>query len=364
MLFSQFFVRHGSRWIALAACAAIGSACLEAVCAQPESDREEIVIREGLVIRPLGRFGRAPLHRDPIEKEIVEGAWSAPKQGETLTLPNGETRTWEAIEADEKGWFERHPGLSDGYLYATVRSDSERAMILDARGHDRVYVNGHLRQGNVYQYDYCHLPVLLRKGTNEFLFTTGRGRLQAKLAAPAKPIFLDKSDATLPDLIVGEETDTWGAVLVINATDKAVSGLAAESVLSREKGEGESSRGESRRVEIPTLPPLSLRKTGFPIRGSAPKQDEKWKVDLRLVRRGKDRVETLDETSANLDVRGPRDKHKRTFVSEIDGSVQYYAVTPARPLDGKNAPAPALFLSTHGAGVEATGQANSYAPKT
>jgi len=366
----QSFAPRRKRWIVLAACAAVWLAHgvrdreHEAFCAEPSSGREEITIREGLVIGPVGQFHPAPLHYDPIEKRIVDGLWAAPKRGETVTLGGGETRTWEAIEANEDGWFEKRDGLRGGYLYATVESEDERPMILDARGHSCVYVNGELRAGNVYQYDYSHLPVLLRKGTNEFVFATGRGRLQAKLAAPGKPIFFDKSDPTLPDLIVGEETDTWGALLVINATDKAVSGLAAESMLSQEKGEGEGSSGESRRVEIPTLPPLSLRKTGFPIRGSAPKQDEKWKVDLRLVRRGNDHVETLDETSANLDVRGPRDKHKRTFVSEIDDSVQYYAVTPASPLDGKDSQAPALFLSTHGAAVEATNQAYSYAPKT
>lgn len=51
--------------------------------------------------------------------------------------------------------------------------------------------------------------------------------------------------------------------------------------------------------------------------------------------------------------------YKRTFESGIDGSVQYYAVNPARtPGAGK-----ALVLSLHGAGVEAIGQADAYAPK-
>jgi len=40
----------------------------------------------------------------------------------------------------------------------------------------------------------------------------------------------------------------------------------------------------------------------------------------------------------------------------LDGSVQYYAVNPPIDLKGK----PALFLSLHGAGVEAINQANAY----
>jgi dienelactone hydrolase len=54
-----------------------------------------------------------------------------------------------------------------------------------------------------------------------------------------------------------------------------------------------------------------------------------------------------------------------TFVSAIDGSVQYYAVNPARPVGDRNAKKrPALFLSLHGAGVEAIGQAEAYEAKS
>lgn len=52
--------------------------------------------------------------------------------------------------------------------------------------------------------------------------------------------------------------------------------------------------------------------------------------------------------------------YKQTFISEIDGSVQYYAVAPQK---GGKTDSPALFLSVHGAGVEAIGQARAYEPK-
>ncbi|HVP72218.1 MAG TPA: prolyl oligopeptidase family serine peptidase, partial [Phycisphaerales bacterium] len=50
---------------------------------------------------------------------------------------------------------------------------------------------------------------------------------------------------------------------------------------------------------------------------------------------------------------------KRTFVSDIDGSVQYFAVRPAL----KDAPDNGLILTLHGAGVEARGQAAAYKSK-
>src|SRR5262249_187150 len=81
-----------------------------------------------------------------------------------------------------------------------------------------------------------------------------------------------------------------------------------------------------------------------------------------------------------LRVRRPTQTYKRTFLSAIDDSVQYYAVNPiqadnapttgSRPAGfqfGKFGPPaeghPALFLSLHGAGVEAIGQADAYSGK-
>jgi dienelactone hydrolase len=57
--------------------------------------------------------------------------------------------------------------------------------------------------------------------------------------------------------------------------------------------------------------------------------------------------------------------HKRTFVSGVDGSVQYYSVVPAVRDEFAEVPpeAPGLVLSLHGASVEATNQAASYAAK-
>ncbi len=56
----------------------------------------------------------------------------------------------------------------------------------------------------------------------------------------------------------------------------------------------------------------------------------------------------------------PGDKYSQTFISNIDGSLQYYAVTPQTP--AAQTPS-ALFLSVHGAGVEAIGQARAYKQK-
>jgi len=60
--------------------------------------------------------------------------------------------------------------------------------------------------------------------------------------------------------------------------------------------------------------------------------------------------------------------HSRTFVSGIDGSVQYFGVAPMAGAGTGRAeaaagPRPALVLTLHGASVEAIGQARAYNPK-
>src|SRR5205807_137874 len=60
----------------------------------------------------------------------------------------------------------------------------------------------------------------------------------------------------------------------------------------------------------------------------------------------------------------PGETQKRTFLSEIDGSVQYYALNPAQKDRHRPDGAPALFLSLHGAAVEAIGQASAYEGKS
>jgi len=70
----------------------------------------------------------------------------------------------------------------------------------------------------------------------------------------------------------------------------------------------------------------------------------------------------LSITSENIqiNVKSKYKHHKKTFVSHIDGSVQYYSVAPA---SNEKLESPALFLSVHGASVEAVNQANAYKQK-
>lgn len=325
-------------------------ACAVLVCAamSATAQEQETVIRSGLVVGPLTGGSRYALHRDPLEQQLVLGKWAAPKAGESVPGVEGQAGTWRAVEADKEGWFSGR-GIAGGYLYAAVQSDRPKVMMLEAAGHGMVYVNGVPRAGDPYAYGYVHLPVRLRAGTNDLLFLGGRGRIRARLVPPPSAAFLDGADTTLPDLIRGQRANTVGAVIAVNATEQPVAGLSIEA-----RGPGL----RTTRTPLPALPPLSTRKVAFRIEGMASADTKDCPVALSLIG-GKPFV----GLKVTVRVREPGQTYKRTFVSSIDGSVQYYAVNPPRrPLPkGERA---ALVLSLHGASVEAIGQADAYASKS
>jgi hypothetical protein len=117
------------------------------------------------------------------------------------------------------------------------------------------------------------------------------------------------------------------------------------------------------------IPPLGIYKAPFVLRPPRSKQSNTCSVTLEAVDRS-GRKSSPARAQVNLRVRRPDQTYMRTFVSEIDGSVQYYAVNPASSSPKVETPLanaetrPALFLSLHGAGVEARGQAEAYSPKT
>ncbi len=306
-----------------------------------------------LVIDSVGKYGRAALHLDALEAEIVAGRWSRPRAGRNVTLPDGSVKTWKSAAAGEDGSLE-HAALSDGYAYASVEADEEGIMLLEASGHSMVYVNGQPRVGDPYRTGKVRLPIMLEKGLNDLLFPCRRGRIRAELVPPTSEVMIDARDATLPDLVIGEREEHPAGVVVINATRNALDNLVIRASTS------DAGRKTSR---LPTIPPLSIRKVAFTLPAPTKLEGDAWPIKLELVKRGNVQTESLDHAEISLRVRKPHQSRKRTFISKIDGSVQYYAVNPARPSDDSTV-APALFLTFHGAGVEAIGQVDSYAAKS
>lgn len=325
-----------------------------------QANPSEISLGQCLAIAAVGRGGRSPFHTDAIEAKIVAGRWQPPNAGDEVKLPDGSARRWESLKAGNDGSFS-HASLRGGYAYFAVPSAESQVMLLEANGHGMVYVNGQPRTGDPYGTGYVRLPVQLKKGTNDLLFQVGRGRLQAKLVEPKSGIMFDTRDQTLPDLIVGETVDTWGAILVTNATTSAADELRLEVVTKKD---------EQKAFDLPPLLPLSTRKIGFRIVGQPPVEVGAYPVKLLLTQRAREKAEdapvgkesvVLDTAIIDLKVCKPEQTHRRTFVSQIDGSVQYYGIVPCK--DRSPEEKPALVLTLHGAAVEGIGQAACYSPK-
>jgi pimeloyl-ACP methyl ester carboxylesterase len=315
---------------------------------------KDITPGEALVLPPVGRYGRGSVTLDPVEALMVAGKWAAPKAGDTVGLPDGKTAAWQAAKVGPNGSLGRD-AVAGRYVYFAIPSDAERVMVLEVSGHLLAYFNGEPRAADPYGYGYVHLPVALRKGTNDLL-VIGSPRAErgvhCRLVAPKAAAQLDLADVTQPDLIAGEATDTHAALPVLNATAATLDGLTIEATIAG---------GQPVATPLPSLPPLSTRKAGFVLQGPAPEKDGECVVELRLLKKGQDKP--LDTATLKLGVRKAGQSYKRTFISDIDGSVQYYAVQPARPAEGAK-DAPALVLTLHGAAVEAIGQANAYGGKS
>jgi pimeloyl-ACP methyl ester carboxylesterase len=326
------------------------------------TENDTIRCKTALVLRIPAGYAETVISPNPIEAALALGSWSRPRAGETVTFADGTKSRWEKTEVDSTGWFSSD-AFKKCYAYCEVELEEPRILLLEAFGDEMVYVNGTPRSGNPYgladvinpwedAYDYSRLPVQLPRGRSELLFRCGRERLKVRLCTPPKSVFFNAKDMTLPDIMTGQNTDTRGAVVLVNATSRPLHDLLIESRI----GDAPSAS-----LRVPIIQPYSVRKVAFPIVCPALSSTGTSNVEVEVYRDINSGKEVLDNVSIPLHVIGPLDNRKVTFVSEIDGSVQYYSILPSRDTSGWPQ---ALFFSLHGASVEASGQSNAYYPKT
>jgi poly(3-hydroxybutyrate) depolymerase len=318
----------------------LATALLASTSGYRQNAPQPIVIKEGLSISGISAAGRLPFAFDFIQDQIVNGTWKMPNAGDTPSSPTGSTAKWRKRTADKDNSFGTLP---NGYLVASVDVGIDVNWVLEATGDSVVYVNGVPRAGDPYGYGYLRVPVRLQKGKNTLIFGVGRGGFSAKLTPPRATVQIETGDLTLPDVIVDGPRELWAGVVLVNNSvrDERVSVFARNSA------------GNAPMVSV-EIPAQSFRKV--PVKLSVPEGDlgKEQKFEIECVQ-----SKLIDKATITLAVKKSNETHKETFISSIDGSVQYYGVNPAQKPSNSNA----LVLTLHGASVEGIGQASAYGSK-
>lgn len=316
-----------------------------------------VLLKDGLILKlPRHNYNNI-ISPNAVVSSIVTGKWKKPSEGQKFDWEGKDIGTWEKIQPDSTGWF-IGKSLRNAYIYFSFNSEKSGYAILEQDGNRMVYVNGIERSGNPYGYtdhygewepkfNYSLIPVRLHKGRNDFLFACRRGYFKALIHPGKKGLVFNNRDLTTPDLIVNKASDTYGAIPVINLTDNTYGDLMIKT------WSGSSMPAYSK---ISVLNPLSIFKTPFRIKLPAQADTGKIKLNIDVVKKDNGNEKVLASSAIELNVVYKSENRKETFISSLDGSVQYYAINS--PINLKERPA--LFLSLHGAGVEAINQANAY----
>ena len=302
---------------------------------------------KGLSVSGVHHYGREALYTDKLAYQLYTNALTIPVAGALSGITDDKNNAvlWQEVKADSLHRF-RSRQFGGGYIYFSYHAAQEKAALLQVSGAGSIFFNAVPHAGDPYGAGWLYIPVKLKKGLNELYVRVG-GAVTARLIFPKTPVQLNTEDATVPDIIAGSgDKILQAAVVVINTSGKDLVNLQLKSVIG----------GVPVVAELPVIPRMSTRKCAFSFDAGAIAEKGRYKCVLTLTSKG----EKLDEKELFIEAVTAADKYRSTFTSAIDGSLQYYAVTPQLPATNGTG---ALFLSVHGAGVEAIGQARAYQSK-
>ncbi len=284
------------------------------------------------------------------------------------TLAQGGYVGWEPALTDSAGWvnveFEGvlwdtimdiygYAGIVNGaYAYCEIELPAAGRALIQAERVGSFWLNGDLFPGDPYGHGFMRVPVAMRQGVNSItVLLSGYGDHRFKLnllPVPAPVMTLD--DYTLPDIVRGEPGRFWMGVPVLNTTEARLDEIRITV------GDGRFSK----RIEMTCRGPAALCIMKIPVEIEVSAFPDSGDVLALPITVGIGEVAYAD--TANLRLRNPGQSVKRTFISRIDGSCQYYAVLP--PPDFEPGREYSLILTLHGANVRAENQVDAYKPKT
>jgi pimeloyl-ACP methyl ester carboxylesterase len=325
---------------------------------------DEIVIRSGLGLAAPVPFIRANavIRRDPLEAQLVAGTFATPKEGAVpfpaaVATDGKPPLAWTAVAANANGVFKdgNFTTFAGGWIYSTVESVAKRVMLLEAYGHRSVFVNGDPRGGNDFSYDLVGIPIKLKAGTNEFLFSVRDRPLAARLVPAPAAAFISNRDILAPSLVAGCDTDGPVGVVVVNASVQPLTG--AHIRIASDLPEKDAW------VDLHVMPALTAKKIALPARftpSTAGAAGSRYPAQVTLAASDGTVLDTFSVDLATVSSTNPR---VVTRISAIDRSVQYYALVPSTANSADGDPIPGILFSLHGANAEAIGVAGDFVPK-
>ncbi len=322
----------------------------------------------GFVRPPRDDAGLGPvaMAREPEPLEVTQWMFSAIPASQTDTviaaIEGGTFRVpveagerfgvaWDPIAPEAEGVLTDVP-RGVGYVAANVRVASGRRVFARADTTLSVWTNGAQQPGDVYASGSMRVPLVTRDGQDNAIVARllgGRGTPRVQLFQTPDEIVFNTADTTAPDLLVGDRSEQWLGVAVLNLTD-----APATDVTARVE---DSADFEATAVTSPALAGGAVTKVAFQLR---PKRAwttamQRVTVALRIESRSLDwtyrREVTLETVAADA-------TYRRTFRSAVDGSAQYYGVVSPTNFDASRQYA--LVLALHGASVEGIGHARAY----
>ncbi|MBX3239529.1 MAG: alpha/beta hydrolase [Chitinophagaceae bacterium] len=319
------------------------------------SAQDTVHFTNGFMANGIHRYGREALYTDLLLYQMYNGSLEAPADGTVLGIShNGAEIKWSAVSADSLNRFRlpRVAGQGRGgmfsnssYLYLAYTAPKAGVALLRTMGSSAVIVNGAIHSGDQYSLGYLYIPVQLKRGLNEFYVRSGFATV-ASLIFNTRPVSINTEDPTVPVLVTGQDNSSrQGAIVVLNSSSKKLAGLKLKAIVNDHEVT----------TDLPSIPATGSRKVPFRF-NAGDITNGKHTIALSLIQGTK----IIDNANLSIEAVAPGESHSYTFISEIDGSLQYFGVTPQSGT-GKNRNA--LFLSVHGAGVEGIGQARAYKSK-
>lgn len=304
-----------------------------------------MTVPEALVVPEWMFATLGPSDPDGVLPAIEQGTFTVPGVGEQYDA------LWESVVPEPDGTLLQIP-RGTGYVAANVRVPSLRRVFARADTTLAVWTNGAQQPGDLYASGRAREPLVVRPGEDNVIVARllgGRGTPKIQLFQTPDELVFNSEDITAPDLVVGDRSEQWLGIAVLNLTP-----TAALTVNARVE---DSADFEATAVAYPSLAGGAVTQLAFKLVPKRPWAMAGQRITVAL------RIEspTLDWTyrkEITLETVAEGTTFRRTFRSGIDNSAQYYGVVPPSNFDPMRQYG--LVLALHGASVEGIGHARAY----